>query len=186
MHMRQATDADASAVAAMVQERVAWMRRHGLRTADDSAEAMAAQTGDDTPMWVLIDNEAVLGCTSTYTESPPWGFTEAERAVPALFLASTWTAPNDQRLGHTIARWALGHAAATGMEEVRRGTFSPALVRYYRDVQGWSIVREVERRGRTCTFLTRRAPRTAEPAEPLSNADRPRIWEGSAGTGRQP
>ncbi|QVQ52151.1 hypothetical protein J4H86_26205 [Spiractinospora alimapuensis] len=154
--MREATPADATAVAAMVTARMEWMREHGLRVTDDTAEAIAAQTRDDTPMWVLVDDATVLGCTSVYNESPPWGFTESERAILAVFLASTWTTPNNQRLGHTIARWALDHACQTGRGEVRRGTFSSALVRYYQDVQGWTIVREVERRGRNCTFLTRR------------------------------
>lgn len=168
MHMREATPADASAVAAMVTARMEWMREHGLRVADDTAEAMAAQTGDDTPMWVLVDDATVLGCTSTYTHSPPWGFTESERAIPSVFLASTWTTPNNQHLGHTIARWALDHAAATGRDEVRRGTSAPPLVAYYRDVQGWTVIREVERRGKTVTFLTRHVP---------SEGDTTTLWD---------
>lgn len=108
-------------------------------------------------MWVLVDEEQVVGCTSTYTESPEWGFTEQERDVPALFLASTWTWPTDRRLGWVLARWALDHAARTGQDVVRRGTFAPGLVRYYTQVQGWAAVREVERRGKTCTFLSRPA-----------------------------
>lgn len=96
--------------------------------------------------------------TEGYTESPEWGFTREEQAIPALFLASTWTWPTDRRLGWILARWALDHAARGGFRVVRRGTFAPALVRYYQDVQGWSVVREVERRpGKVCTFLSRAA-----------------------------
>ncbi|WP_230479840.1 GNAT family N-acetyltransferase [Nocardiopsis kunsanensis] len=119
---------------------------------------MAEQAGDEAvPNWVLLDDGKIVGCTSIYTESPPWAFTEEEQAVPALFLASTWTVPNNRRLGWTLALWTLDHAVRKGHREVRRGTFAPALVRYYTDVQGWSILRQVERRGKTCTFLARAA-----------------------------
>lgn len=59
-----------------------------------------------------------------------------------------------------MARWALDHAACTGRQVVRRGTFAPELVRYYTEVQGWAVVRQVERRpGKVCTFLSRPAER---------------------------
>jgi hypothetical protein len=44
-----------------------------------------------------------------------------------------------------------------GRAWVRRGTTEPGLVRYYRDVQGWSVVREKERDGFLVTGLARRA-----------------------------
>jgi hypothetical protein len=40
---------------------------------------------------------------------------------------------------------------------VRRGTTKPALVAYYRDVQGWEVVREKEHKGVWFTGLARRA-----------------------------
>jgi hypothetical protein len=159
MHIRPARVEDHDGVEVMVAKRVEWMIDRGMRAHPEVAAAMAGQTAeDDTPMWVLVQDDQVVGCTSTYTESPEWGFTEAERAVPALFLASTWTWPTDRRLGWVLARWALDHAARTGREVVRRGTFAPELVRYYTKVQGWAVVRQVERKpGKVCTFLSRPA-----------------------------
>lgn len=160
MQIRPARADDHDGVAAMVVKRVEWMIARGLRARPEVAAAMAEQTADDTPMWVLLDDGQVVGCTSAYTESPEWGFTEQERTVPALFLASTWTWPAGRRLGWVLARWALDHAACTGRQVVRRGTFAPELVRYYTEVQGWAVVRQVERRpGKVCTFLSRPAER---------------------------
>lgn len=158
MEIRPATVGDTDGIEAMVVRRVRWMDEHGIPVSREAAGAVAEQAGDgETPNWVLLDGGAVMGCTSVYTESPPWAFTEQERAVPAVFLASTWTEPTDRHLGWVLARWALDHSARTGHQEVRRGTFAPALVRYYSQTQGWSVLREVERRGKTCTFLTRAA-----------------------------
>ena len=158
MEIRPATVDDTDGIEAMVARRVQWMDEHGIPVSRDVAGAVAEQAGDgETPNWVLLDDGAVVGCTSAYTESPPWAFTKQERDVPAIFLASTWTAPTDRRLGWVLARWSLDHATRTGHQEVRRGTFAPALVRYYSQTQGWSVLREVERRGKTCTFLTRAA-----------------------------
>jgi predicted N-acetyltransferase YhbS len=158
MQIRPARADDHDGVEAMVARRVEWMSDNGLPSRPEIAQAMAEQAAEaDTPMWVLVDDGQVVGCTSTYTESPEWGFTEQERAIPALFLASTWTWPTDQRLGWVLARWALDHAARTGREVVRRGTFAPGLVRYYTQVQGWAVVREVERKRKVCTFLSRPA-----------------------------
>lgn len=158
MQIRPACTYDYDGVENMVAQRVRWMVDRGMRAHPEVATVMAGQAAeDDTPMWVLIDNDRVVGCTSTYTDSPEWGFTENERAIPALFLASTWTLPTDRRLGWVLAQWALDHAARTEREIVRRGTFAPNLVRYYTKVQGWSVVRQVERRDKTCTFLSRPA-----------------------------
>lgn len=160
MQIRPACASDYDGVEAMVARRAAWMRERDLSVHSEVAQAMAEQaTEDSTPMWVLVDDATIVGCTSVYTESPVWGFTEAERAVPALFLASTWTVPNPHRLGWVLARWALDYAARGGMREVRRGTFAPELVRYYTKVQGWRVVRDVERRTKTCTFLSRPSER---------------------------
>jgi hypothetical protein len=163
MQIRPACADDYDGVEAMVARRAAWMLERGLSVHPEVAQAMAEQaTENDTPMWVLVEDTMILGCTSAYTESPEWGFTERERTIPALFLASTWTVPNTRRLGWTLARWALDHAARTGRDEVRRGTFVPELVRYYTSVQGWNVVREVDRRTRTCTFLSRLSERRSD------------------------
>lgn len=159
MRIRPACADDHDGVKFMVSRRVEWMTDRGLPAYPEVAEAMAGQaTEENTPMWVLVEGGTVMGCTSAYTQSPEWGFTESEREVPALFLASTWTVPNGRRLGWVLARWALDHAARTGLQVVRRGTFAPSLVRYYTVVQGWTVLREVERNpGKVCTFLTRPA-----------------------------
>lgn len=159
MEIRPAVADDAEGIEHMVAQRVRWLEERGVEVSSRAAAAMAEQAGDaETPNWVLLDDDGtVVGCTTTYTESPAWAFTEEEQDLSALFLASTWTTPNERRLGWIVARWALDHAAQSGHREVRRGTFAPELVRYYSHVQGWSVLREVERRGRVCTFLTRSA-----------------------------
>lgn len=60
-----------------------------------------------------------------------------------------------RRLGALISWWALGYASRTGYDYVRRGCAAPALLRYYRDVQGWSLTHETERRGVTMYLLSR-------------------------------
>ena len=48
-----------------------------------------------------------------------------------------------------LARW--------GWQPDRRGTTEPELIRYYRDVQGWNVVREKEHKGVRFTGMARRA-----------------------------
>lgn len=171
LQMRPAAAEDVGAVAAMVRRRAAWMRERGLKASSDIAETLAAQAGDpDWPVWALLEEDgALLGCTTVLQESPQWCFTEAERSEPALFLASTWTLPSaGRRYGHLIARWALDHAAATGRRHVRRGCFHHRLAAYYTDVQGWELLRTLERRGRTAYILTR--PAESRPDLPVKTA----------------
>lgn len=160
LQMRPAVGDDAEGIATAVRHRVEWMHKRGLKSSSDIAETLASQAGDpEWPVWVLCDEGGtVLGCTTAFDWSPDWAFTSEERAEPALFLASTWTQPSDgARYGHLIARWALEHAAATGALHVRRGCFHERLATYYRNVQGWGLLRTLERRGRTAYILTRRA-----------------------------
>ncbi|MFW5415255.1 hypothetical protein J0910_01100 [Nocardiopsis sp. CNT-189] len=171
LQMRPATAEDAGAVAAMVRRRAAWMQERGLRTSSDIAETLASQAGDpDWPVWVLHDEDgALLGCTTVLEESPQWCFTEAERAEPALFLASTWTLPSDgRRYGRLIARWALDRAAHQELRHVRRGCFHERLAAYYTEVQGWELLRTLQRRGRTAYILTR--PAEPQPDLPVKTA----------------
>ena len=91
MEVRPAGVDDAEGIEAMVTRRVRWLEERGVEVSIRAAAAMAEQAGDDeTPNWVLLDGGRVVGCTTTYTESPAWAFTEEERTMPALFLASTW------------------------------------------------------------------------------------------------
>jgi hypothetical protein len=162
---RRATADDEKPVADMIVARSAWMRQTGVAGWEGweaPAPALAGQATDPAfPVWVLTreGDGAVVGCTSVFDESPPWFWTEEERAKPAFFLASTVTDPAcaGQRTGALIAWAMLDHAARTNREWVRRGTTEPGLVRYYRDVQGWDVVREKERDGFMVTGLARRA-----------------------------
>ncbi|OZV73104.1 hypothetical protein CA850_31440 [Micromonospora echinospora] len=158
--MRPAGVADRGAIEGVIRDRVRWLHRRGLPGSDAVAGALAGQAGTrEFPVWVLVDGAEVVGCTSLYDESPAWLWTEEERARPGLFVASTWIHPRyaGQGVGCQLAWWALDHAARAGRVCVRRATVEPALVAYYRDVQGWRIVREVRRRDRAVTALTRRA-----------------------------
>lgn len=156
----------------MIRERSAWMRQRGMNGWDSwesSAEVLAAQAGDPSfPVWVLTGSAGtVVGCTSLYEQSPPWFWTEAEQAEPAFFLATTVTDPAlaGQRAGALMAWAVLDLAVRTGRHWVRRGTTEPSLVRYYRDVQGWEVIREKEHKGFLFTGLARRAE--AQPGLPV-------------------
>lgn len=166
--MRPATGADQAAIAEMISLRADWMRERGLDGADswgERAESLAAQAADpDFPVWACTQPDAddrIVGITSLYTETPAWGWTDEERAQPAVFLATTVTHPGlaGQRLGCLIAWWSLDHATRTGYEHVRRGCGYPDLMRYYRDIQGWQLAHTVDRHGITAYLLTRRAQR---------------------------
>lgn len=162
--LRPAVDGDQEPIAAMIHGRSEWMRERGMNgwhSWASSAEVLAAQAGDPSfPVWVLTaDGGAVVGCTSLYEQSPPWFWTEAEQAEPAFFLATTVTDPAlaGQRVGALMAWAVLDLAARTGRRWVRRGTTEAALIRYYREVQGWDVVREKEHKGFVFTGLARLA-----------------------------
>jgi hypothetical protein len=161
--MRRATAADLDAVEAMMLARADWMRDNCVRDAGawrEAASELAAQAAEEpTYMWVLLDGDRVVGSTCAYDETPPTGWTEAERAESAVFLATTVTDPAYRRLrpGWLIALWALDHAARSGVTWVRRGTTEEGLVRYYRDVQGWELRHSVPVGDRTVHMLGRRA-----------------------------
>jgi predicted N-acetyltransferase YhbS len=162
--MRLATSADERPIAMMIRARSSWMRDRGIRGWEgweSSADVLAGQAADPAfPVWVLTGQDgAVVGCTSLYEESPPWFWTEAEQAEQAFFLATTVTDPAfaGQRLGCLIVWSVLDLATRTGKAWVRRGTTEPGLIRYYRDVQGWSVVREKEHKGVHFIGMARRA-----------------------------
>jgi hypothetical protein len=161
--MRRATADDQEPIAAMIRARSGWMRQRGIsgwEGWESSASVLAAQAADPAfPVWVVTGDSSVVGCTSLYEQSPPWFWTEAEQAESAFFLATTVTDPAlaGRRLGALMAWSVLDLAARTGREWVRRGTTEVGLVRYYRDVQGWSVVREKEHKGFLFTGMARRA-----------------------------
>ncbi|MFF5265465.1 hypothetical protein ACFY4C_41855 [Actinomadura viridis] len=81
-------------------------------------------------------------------------------------MASTVTAPTEgQRLGRLIAFWALDHAVQTGHRSVGRGTFEAPLMRYYREAQGWNLLRELNWRGKTAFIMLRGAEPRPDLAE---------------------
>lgn len=168
--MRPAGEDDRDGIAAMIRRRDAWLLACGLEGFGDGADSLAAQAGNaDFPVWVLVRGREILGCTTLFDEVPEWCFTEDERSEPALFMASTVTAPSEGlRLGRLIAFWALDHAAATGRRWVGRATFEPPLMRYYRDVQGWNLLRELDRRGRAAFVMARRAEPREEAGCPMT------------------
>lgn len=134
---------------------------HGWHGWESSAEVLAAQAGDPSfPVWVMTGADGgIAGCTSVYEQSPPWFWTVDEQAEPSFFLATTVTDPAfpGRRLGALMAWSVLDLAARTGREWVRRSTTEAGLVRYYRDVQGWDVVREKEHKGFLVTGMARRA-----------------------------
>ncbi|MFB9831808.1 GNAT family N-acetyltransferase [Actinoallomurus acaciae] len=160
--MRRTTAGDEQAVATMTRARADWLEARGLegdgwrRFAPDHGRQA---TDPDVPMWALVRDGRIVGTTCLFESSPAWFWTPEECAQPAYFVASTVTDPAfaGQGMGHLMLRWVLDHAARTGREWVRRGTIEPGLVRYYTQVQGWRVVREVERSGVTVVGLSRRA-----------------------------
>ncbi|MGP3926847.1 GNAT family N-acetyltransferase [Streptomyces sp. 8N616] len=162
--MRPATEADVPAYAALIRDRAVWMVRRGLEGGEElpkRADQIAAQAADNhTPVWAMTNPDGrLVGCTSLYEETPLWGWTDAERAESAVFLATTFTDPaaRAERPGALIAWWALGHAARRDKEWVRRGCGHTGLVRYYRDVQGFGLVHTTERHGHPAYLLARKA-----------------------------
>ena len=163
--MRPASGGDAEQIAELVRARALWLRDRDdpdWRDFHDHAEVYAGQAGDpDMPVWALTAADGrVVGVTTMLEECPPFLFTENERAEPSIFLATTITHPDfaGQRLGCLIAWLTLDHAHRTGRAWVRRGTGPhPGLVRYYTDVQGWTLLRTVERKGATVYGFQRRA-----------------------------
>lgn len=170
--LRRTIADDEKSVFEMILARSAWMKRHGVVGWDGweaSASALAGQAADPAfPVWVLAreDDGSIAGCTSIFDESPPWFWTEKERAVPAYYLATTVTHPEfaGQRVGAQIAWSVLDLASRTGRTWVRRGATEAGLIRYYRDVQHWDVVRTITHKGVNFTGMAR----LAEPQPGLS------------------
>jgi hypothetical protein len=180
--VREAGVEDRTAVENLVLQRAAWMDRNGVRGAEGwarNASVLAAQCGDAAwESWVLEADGRILARTAGMWRCPPWAFTEAERADASLFLHGSVSVPGvDPRMlgglrpGHLLAWWSLYHAAACGAAWVRRGTGDdPALVDYYTRVQGWQVVRTVERKRQSATLLQRGT--SALPELPMMVQDR--------------
>ncbi|MBH5334024.1 GNAT family N-acetyltransferase [Streptomyces pactum] len=108
------------------------------------ARDLAGDSEDGYPLaWVLVEDARLLGCTVMLSTTPVVGWTDEERAEPAVVLSGTWTHPDYRRdrLGRLIVRWAEDHAARRGVKWVRCTVWSMRLVYYLADL-GWSVVRQ--------------------------------------------
>ncbi|SIO88998.1 GNAT family N-acetyltransferase [Nocardiopsis sp. JB363] len=157
--MRKATTADTPGVASMIRARCGWQEDQGLESWRDLVDDLAGQAGGGT-MWVLVDGERIVGCTTVMTQAPPKDWTPEEAAEPALYLFTTVTDPayRKHKPGTLIALWAVDQATQQGRQWVRRGCFFPELVKYY-ETQGFSLVKEQDRRAGHLYLLARRAER---------------------------
>lgn len=164
LRMRLARSDDAAQVARMVHARCSWMEERGLPSWRAAADDLAAQC--DNPhgdVWVLEDpGRGVVGQMLVQFEGPPWGWTDAERAQPALYLSGAITDPalRDRavRPGTLMAWWAVDHAAWLGVPWVRRHCHVPAVARY-NESQGFTLVRTQQRTNTRLYLMARAAER---------------------------
>lgn len=128
-----------------------------------SAAMMAARAARTrSPGWVLEHTKgAVVGCTTVSDRPLDEGWTTAEREETALYLHTTVTDPawRHCRPGALLAAWALQRAATAGKTWVRRACTSDGLLRYYRDAQGFTLVRTVRGEHTVTHLLARQATR---------------------------
>src|SRR5438552_1707153 len=93
--MRLARSSDKAAVARVVDARCGWMEARGLPSWRDARDDLVAQCDNpEGDVWVLDDEAAgVIGQTVVQRQGPPWGWTDPERAEPALYLSGSVTDP---------------------------------------------------------------------------------------------
>ncbi|MFJ2239347.1 GNAT family N-acetyltransferase [Streptomyces sp. NPDC087859] len=146
----------------MIRSRAEWMRHQGLRDWDawmSSADLMAARaTRPRTAAWLLVHGDgSVVGCTTVSAVVPDEGWTARERTQSALYLSTTCTDPawREHRPGTRLVTWALAYAGQTGAATLRRSCQGPGLLRLYRDVQGFDLVRTVSDGGSPTHLLAR-------------------------------
>jgi hypothetical protein len=157
--MRPATSADRPAVHGMISARCDWLEGRGVpswRASLDDLVSQCDNPGGD--VWVLeLDGSQVVGRTTVQAQGPPWGWTEQERAQPALYLTTSVTDPafRDLRPGTLMAWWAVDRAESVGAGWVRRDCLVPELAKYYL-TQGYELVCESEY-GRHRLFMMARA-----------------------------
>lgn len=115
--MRPATTADTPGVAAMIRARCDWQEAHGWESWRDLVDDLAGQAGDGT-VWVLVDGERIVGCTTVMTQAPPKDWTPEEAAEESLYLFTTVTDPayRKHKPGTLIALWAVDRAARQGRQ----------------------------------------------------------------------
>lgn len=112
-------------------------------------------------VWVLeLDGSQIVGRTTLQEQAPPWGWTEAERAEPALYMTTSVTDPvfREMKPGTLMAWWAVDRAAQVGARWVRRDCLFPELAKYYL-TQGYDLVREAEHSRHRLFMMARAAER---------------------------
>jgi hypothetical protein len=161
--MRSALPSDKTAVARVVDARCDWMEAKGLpswRRAED--DLVASCDNPDGDVWVLddLDGAGIIGQTTVQEVGPPFGWTDAERAEPALYLSGSVTDPAAKALrpGSLMAWWAVDLAARQGVSWVRRHAQVPQVAAYDQ-TQGFDLVREEQRTHARLYMLARKAER---------------------------
>ncbi|WP_245681782.1 GNAT family N-acetyltransferase [Actinomadura kijaniata] len=123
------------------------------------ADLVAQCDNPDGDVWVLEDDElGVVGQMVVQEVGPPWGWTEAERAEPALYLSGSVTDPvlRERRPGALMAWWAVDRAARLGARWVRRHCHFEGVARYNLS-QGFTLVRTEQRTHARVFMMARRA-----------------------------
>lgn len=165
--VRPAGTADCDAVRDMISARCDWMEARGIPSWRPNLDDLVAQTANPCgDVWVLeLDGSRVVGRTTLQNQGPPWGWTDEERAEPALYMTTSVTDPafRSMRPGTLMAWWAVDHAARTSAAWVRRDCAFPELAKYYQS-QGYELIREAER-GRHRLFMMARAAERLDLAE---------------------
>jgi hypothetical protein len=160
--MRLARPSDKTAVARLIGARCDWMEARGLSSWREAAGDLVAQCDNpEGDVWILDDGAAgVIGQTVVQEAGPPFGWTDAERAEPALYLSGSVTDPAAKALrpGSLIAWWAVDLAARRGVPWVRRHAQVPQVAAYDQS-QGFDLVREEQRTHARLWMLARRAER---------------------------
>jgi hypothetical protein len=160
--MRPAASTDRTAVREMIGARCGWLESRGLPSWRLAVDDLVSQT--DNPcgdVWVLEhDGSRVIGRTTLQVHAPPWGWTDQERAEPALYMTTSVTdqAFRGMKPGTLMAWWAVDRAAQAGARWVRRDCLVPELVQYYL-TQRYDLVREAEHKGHRLFMMARAAER---------------------------
>jgi hypothetical protein len=158
--MRPASVADSAAVRTMISARCDWLEELGLPSWRSALDDLVSQTGNPCgDVWVLeLGCSRVIGRTTLPEHAPPWGWTDHERAEPALYMTTSVTDPAFRGIkpGTLMAWWAVCRAAQVGAGWVRRDCLVPELAKYYL-TQGYDLVREAEHKNHRLFMMARAA-----------------------------